>query len=129
MLDRRELLEISRARLKDAKVLLKARRYDCAAYLCGYVVECALKARIVATLKWSGFPATKKEFEGFASFKTHNLDAFLRLCACENKIRSKYLAEWSGVARWDPETRYMPIGTVTSADPSLMIQQAQVLLQ
>jgi HEPN domain-containing protein len=40
-----DLKAISRARLRDAKVLLKGKRLDGAAYLCGYAVELALKAR------------------------------------------------------------------------------------
>ena len=128
MLVRVELLKIAKARLHDAKALLAARRYDGAAYLCGYAVECALKARIVATLKWNGFPESKKEFERFASFKTHNLDTLLSLSGREKKIRGNHLTEWSGVTQWDPEALYKPIGSVTQLDASLMIQRAQLLL-
>jgi hypothetical protein len=128
MLDRAELLKLAKARLLDAKALLAARRYDGAAYLCGYSIECALKARIVGTLKWRGFPESKKEFERYASFKTHSLDTLLSLTGREQKIRGTYMTEWSGVAQWDPEARYKPIGSVTAADASLMIQRAEVLL-
>ena len=58
MLNRRELKQIARARLKDAEVLLGAKRYDGASYLCGYALEVALKAKICETLKWKSFPAT-----------------------------------------------------------------------
>jgi|SRR5665213_806575 len=129
MLDRSELLKIARARLADSVALLKARRYDGAAYLCGYAIECALKARIVATLKWTGFPDSKKEFERFASFKTHNLDTLLSLSGREEKIRSSHLTEWSEVAQWDPEVRYNPIGSVTPVDAAQMIQRAESLLR
>lgn len=128
MLDRAELLRIARARLRDASALLKAKRYDGSTYLCGYAIECALKARIVATLRWQGFPDSKKEFERFASFRTHNLDTLLSLSGREQRIKNKHLTEWSGVAQWDPEVRYKPIGSVTSVDASLMIQRAQILL-
>jgi hypothetical protein len=128
MLDRAELLKIARARLRDASALLKAKRYDGSAYLCGYAIECALKARIVATLRWQGFPDSKKEFERFASFRTHNLDTLLSLSGREQRIKNNHLTEWSGVAQWDPEVRYKPIGSVTPADASLMIQRAQILL-
>src|SRR6185437_1981069 len=121
MLDRAELLKIARARLRDASALLKAKRYDGSAYLCGYAIECALNARIVATLRWQGFPDSKKEFERFASFRTHNLDTLLSLSGREQRIKNNRLTEWSGVAQWDPEVRYKPIGSVTPADASLMI--------
>jgi HEPN domain-containing protein len=123
-----ELRAIARARLRDAEILLSARRYDGSVYLCGYSVEVGLKARVCRTLKWRGFPSTNKEFEGYHSFRTHNLDVLLRLSGTEVKIKTKYLAEWSVVAMWEPGTRYRPIGTATSADATDMIKSAKILL-
>src|SRR5437667_174196 len=85
MLSTADLTSIARARLKDAKALLSKKRYDGAAYLCGYAVEIALKARIVRTLKWSGFPETRTEFEGLASFRCHDLDILLHLSGWEER--------------------------------------------
>jgi hypothetical protein len=82
----------------------------------------------VATLKWQGFPESKKEFERLSSFKTHDLDTLLSLSGREQKIRGNHLTEWSGVTQWDPEIRYKPIGSVMQADASLMIQRVEVLL-
>jgi len=96
-----ELRAIAKARLRDAEVLLSASRYDGSVYLCGYSVEIGLKARVCRTLKWHGFPSTNKEFEGYHSFRTHNLDVLLRLSGSEVKIKTKYLAEWSVVAMWE----------------------------
>ena len=102
---------------------------DGATYLCGYAVELALKARICTTLKWQAFPVTRREFEPFASFKTHNLDTLLALSGQENKIRSNYIRQWSIVSAWDPETRYRAIGSVTQTDERAMIASAQDLLR
>ncbi len=123
-----ELRAIARARLRDAEILLSARRYDGSVYLCGYSVEIGLKARVCRTLKWHGFPSTNKEFEGYHSFRTHNLDVLLRLSGSEVNIKTKYLAEWSVVAMWEPGTRYRPIGTATSVDAIDMIKSAKILL-
>jgi len=123
-----ELRAIARARLRDAEILLSARRYDGSVYLCGYSVEISLKARVCRTLKWHGFPSTNKEFEGYHSFRTHNLDVLLRLSGSEVKIKTKYLAEWSVVAMWEPGTRYRPIGTATSVDATDMVKSAKTLL-
>lgn len=123
-----ELRAIATARLRDAEILLSAKRYDGSVYLCGYSVEIGLKARVCRTLKWHGFPSTNKEFEGYHSFRTHNLDVLLRLSGTEVKIKTKYLAEWSVVAMWEPGTRYRPIGTATSLDATDMIKSAKVLL-
>lgn len=46
------------------------------------------------TLKWEGFPGSTKEFQGYQSFKTHNLDILLYLrlrraiASLEKSIRS-----------------------------------------
>src|SRR5437016_6763901 len=101
--------KIVKARLKDAEVLLSAGRFDGAVYLCGYSVEIALKARVCRSLKWDEFPSTTKEFQGYHSFKTHNLDVLLHLSGAEKKIKSKHLTAWSFVTRWEPDTRYKQI--------------------
>src|ERR1039457_2278627 len=73
MISTKDLRAIARTRLSDAEVLLAAKRFDGAFYICGYAVELALKARICRTLKWSGFPENEKDFKGFRSVKTHDL--------------------------------------------------------
>ena len=71
MIATNDLKSTARARLRDAEVLLKAKRFEGAFYLCGYSVELALKTRSCRALKWPGFPETNKEFEGLQSIKTH----------------------------------------------------------
>ena len=73
-------------------MLLRAKRFDGAFYLCGYSVELALKARICRTLKWSGFPQTGQEFQGLQSVKTHDLEVLLRFSGIEDRIKRKHLA-------------------------------------
>ena len=123
-----ELRKIAGARLKDAEVLLRSGRHDGSVYLCGYSVEIALKARICRTLKWSGFPSTNKEFEGYQSFKTHNLDVLLRLSGVEAKIKTKLVAEWSAVGTWEPEARYRTIGSATAQDAAEMMRSAKAIM-
>jgi hypothetical protein len=98
MIDRTALKRIARARLKDAEVLCRNRRYDGARYLCGYSIELALKSRICRTLKWKEFPEEANEFQGLTSLKTHNLDILLRLSGVEEKIKTNYMVDWSIVA-------------------------------
>lgn len=83
-----ELDKIARARLEDAQVLLDAGRFDGAAYLCGYAVEIALKARICRTLNWADFPSTGGEFQAYRSFQTHDLRVLLRLSGQEERIKN-----------------------------------------
>ena len=123
-----DLKSISKGRLRDAQVLQKAGRFDGSVYMCGYAVEVALKARACRTLKWLEFPETNKQFEGLQSFKTHNLEILLHLSGAEGRIRSKFIAEWSIVLGWNPETRYRKMGTATKQNAVDMISAAKRLM-
>ncbi|MDZ7261571.1 MAG: HEPN domain-containing protein [candidate division KSB1 bacterium] len=129
MLKTIEVRKIAQARLMDANVLIAARRYDGAIYLCGYAVELALKARICQTLKWQGYPSTPSEFRDYQSFRTYDLDVLLHLTGHEQHIKMNFFAEWSVVAQWNPEVRYQPIGTAGETDAQLMISAATTLLK
>ena len=96
-----EIEEIVQARSKDAEVLLDNSRFDGSVYLCGYAIELALKARICKTLQWNEYPTSAK----YSTFKTHDLDLLLHLTGLEDKIRFQYIAEWSVVTQWNPESR------------------------
>lgn len=95
MIPKLDLKRIANARLVDAEILLKAKRFDGASYLSGYAIEIGLKLRICKTLKWQGFPETNSEFQGLSSFKTHDFDVLLRLSGVEDQAKTQYLAEWS----------------------------------
>lgn len=106
MITIKELDDLCKDRLEDAEILMNAKRYDGAYYLCGYAVELALKRRICKIMNWDGFPNSKKEFEGLSSFKVHNLETLLRLSGQEKHIKKNFFAEWSVIIEWNPETRY-----------------------
>ena len=128
MITTTDLRSIARARLRDAKVLLRAKRRDGAVYLCGYAVELALKARICRTLRWDGFPETPQEFKGLQSVKTHDLEILLKLSGVEKRIRAKCFVEWSKVLNWDPEKRYQTAGQSTEQEANDMIASTMKLL-
>lgn len=128
MIDRPELETIARARVADSEVLLGAERNDGAIYLCGYAVEMALKAKICATLGWSGYPSSRAEFQKYQSFRTHDLDTLLHLCGLEAEIKKNFLAAWSVVAMWDPEIRYRMPGSASKDEAAQMIESSKVLL-
>ena len=123
-----DLRDIAKARLRDAQVLLRARRFDGAFYLCGYSVELALKSRICRTLKWSGFPQTGQEFHGLQSIKTHDLEVLLRFSGIEERVKRKHMSEWSVVLDWNPEKRYQSIGQSTQQQATDMLTCAKRLL-
>lgn len=123
-----DLDKIAAARLADAKALLAAGRFDGAAYLCGYAVEIALKARICRVLNWPEFPRTKRDFKELQSFKTHELDVLLRLSGQEARIKENHFSLWNVVAVWKAESRYEVVGTAQQADAIDMIRSAELLM-
>ena len=129
MISSQDLRQVARERLRDAEVLLRAKRYDGAYYLGGYAVEIALKARICRTLKWSGFPETAREFQGLQSLRTHDLEILLRLSGVDGRIKARHLVEWSIVINWNPEKRYQAVGKVTSQQSADLVSAAKRLLE
>jgi len=123
-----ELDAVASARLDDAKALLAAGRIDGAAYLCGYAVEIALKARICRALNWSGFPSTGGEFAAYRSFQTHDLDVLLRLSGQETRVRQSHLDLWNSVVVWNPESRYDVVGKMRQSDATAMIEATRQLM-
>jgi HEPN domain-containing protein len=110
MISTKDLRAVACARLRDAQVLLRDKRFDGAFYLCGYAVEIALKARICRTLKWPGFPESAKDFKGFKLLRTHDLEVLLHFSGVEGRVKANYMSDWSKVLDWDPEKRYQAIG-------------------
>lgn len=125
----KDLRRIVKARLSDSEVLLKNHRYEGAIYLCGYAVEIGLKIKICKRLNWTGFPEIRSEFTNYQSFKTHDLDVLLHLSGVESKIKTKFFADWSIIALWDPESRYKTIGTAKMVDAKNMITASKNILE
>lgn len=120
---------LAQARLDDSKALLAAQRADGATYLCGYAIELTLKARICRQLNWAEFPDSKKEFESYQSFKTHDLDVLLRLSGQENQIKQAHFTDWNNVSTWKPEARYKMLGGVTPSQAADMVESTERLLK
>jgi HEPN domain-containing protein len=106
--NRVELQSLAKERIKDAKVLLAARRWSAAYYLAGYAVECALKACIAKLMKSEEFPDKK-----FAErCWTHNLTQLLELSGLKDDFDAAMRTDleladnWDTVKEWKEETRY-----------------------
>lgn len=110
-LTRRQLQELARLRLREAKALYKARLYDGAVYLAGYAVELALKARICKPLKITEYPESG---ELSKTYRTHKLEHLKLLAGVSNDIiltkNADLFNNWSTAVQWDPEQRYDPPG-------------------
>jgi len=118
------LRKLARERLRDAKVMLRGRRYDGSYYMCGYAVEMVLKARICQTLKWTSFRG-----EHVKSLRVHDLPFLLKFSGVEPRVTRKYFAEWSKVQDWKVENRYDPKRSITLAEATDMVTATQRLLK
>jgi hypothetical protein len=100
---------------------LKAQRYDGAAYLSGYIVECSLKALI--------------QFETGQGIKDHKFDRIhkniTRLCAQANSKTAKYVSSPAvqnllncNIRNWTPDMRYYSEGNISPTDTQMWINEA-----
>jgi hypothetical protein len=107
--------------LNDANSLLNAQRFDGAAYLSGYIVECSLKALI--------------QFETGQVSKDHEFDIIhkkmIRLCAQANSKTAKYVSSPAiqnllkcNIVNWKPGMRYSSEGNVSPADSQKWVTEA-----
>ena len=117
-----ELRDLVAARLKDAEVLYQAARYDAAVYMCGYVLELALKACICRRLGLRDYP--ESDLKG--AFRTHKFDDLLLLAGLRDAVDAHanptLFANWSTAAEWKPEWRYRPAGSAGRQDVEEMFK-------
>lgn len=107
-LNRANLQELSRIRLREAKILLDERLYDGSYYLAGYSVECALKACIARRTKQFDFPDKKV----VVSSHTHDLASLVKTAELgpelDKQIESSpsFGRNWAVVKDWNEQSRY-----------------------
>jgi HEPN domain-containing protein len=106
--NRRDLHDLSRTRLNEAKALLRMKYPDGAYYLAGYAVECALKACIAKTTLRYDFPDKKKVGDSH----THSLENLMKLANLEEarleqaQKDSVFRTNWDLVKVWSEQSRY-----------------------
>jgi HEPN domain-containing protein len=118
MATREELQELARLRLREAEALFAARLYDGCVYLCGYVVELALKAAICATLAIPEYPDEPM-------FRTHRFKELILLAGLREQITPAHpglLNNWSVATDWKPDWRYQPVGTYGQAQAKIVLE-------
>jgi HEPN domain-containing protein len=107
-INRAELRRLALIRSQDARVLLRAGRYDGAYYLSGYVVECALKACIAKATRRFEFPDRERASQSW----THSLENLLKAAGLETALRQEMTdrktleANWLIVRDWKETSRY-----------------------
>ncbi len=115
MATRNELKELAKLRLEEAETLFNAGLYDGAVYICGYVIEFALKARICQLLDINEYPSSGKLKSAYA---VHDFEQLLLLSGLQKKISLAHAdlhTNWSIIIPWSPEMRYQPKGTISKS--------------
>lgn len=130
-MNRRDFRRIARIRLREAGALLTSRNFSGSYYLCGYVVECGLKACIAKRTRRYEFPDRRTVNERY----THDLERLVRVAGLALDLENEMAADpafatnWGIVKDWTEESRYQvfdraqataPYEAVTDADHGVL---------
>ena len=84
-MNRKDFQELARLRLEEAKCLLDQGHYSGAYYLCGYTVECALKACIAKLTMRHDFPDKKRTLDAY----THDPEFLVKAADLKDELDAK----------------------------------------
>ena len=107
-MNRKELQEMARIRLREARILFNNGQYDGAYYLCGYVVECGLKACIAKQTKRHDFPDKDRARKSYS----HDLSELLGIAGLNKTTKDERTRNpdldlnWTIVKDWNVKSRY-----------------------
>lgn len=107
-MNRKDLQELSKVRLKEANALCAKGLYDGAYYLAGYAVECALKACIAKKILRYEFPDKGKVNSSY----THNLLDLISVAGLKDGLKEQaskdrdFQTNWEIVQLWSEQSRY-----------------------
>ncbi|MGH9440079.1 MAG: HEPN domain-containing protein [Terriglobia bacterium] len=109
-MNRLEFQNLTVERFEDAEALLKCGRYACAYYICGYAIECALKACIAQRTRAGDFPPKNAQ-----TYYSHDLTRLLEIAGLAADYRKEAAADpsfdenWGIVKDWTEEARYRSV--------------------
>jgi HEPN domain-containing protein len=107
-MNRFDLQKMAEERVADAAALLDAGRFQAAYYLCGYAIECALKACIAKQIREFDFPDRKLINDSYV----HDLTKLLRVAGIDRLLQGEegrnhdFATNWAIVKDWSEASRY-----------------------
>jgi hypothetical protein len=107
-MNRDDLKDLAQIRLREANVLLEKECYEGAYYLCGYVIECGLKACIAKQTRQYDFPDKNTVNASYI----HNLVNLIKTAGIEPNLITElkkdkiFESNWAIVKDWTEESRY-----------------------
>jgi HEPN domain-containing protein len=112
--NRKQLQNVAKERLKDARVLLGRKRWAGSYYMSGYVIECGLKACLLRHLGESDAVFGDEKYrKRLADCWTHNLVDLISLAGLEadfgvaRRANPALDAYWGVVKDWKETSRYV----------------------
>ncbi|MGH2361826.1 MAG: DNA-binding protein [bacterium] len=114
---RDDLRRLSRLRIREARILLRAGAVQGAYYLGGYAVECALKACVAQQFRQHDIPDRKLVNDVY----THDMDKLLDLEGLRPTLQQHAAmhpllqTNWNVVKDWKETARYNPRVTAQEA--------------
>jgi hypothetical protein len=108
-MNRNDLQEISKLRLKEGRLLLDNGFYSGAYYLLGYSIECAIKACIAKKVKKYDFPEKDLALRSYE----HDLTTLLKTAGLwqrlthDMNVNPLLEGNWANVKDWSVTTRYI----------------------
>jgi HEPN domain-containing protein len=97
-------------RIKDAKALIRGKRWEFAYYTAGYSIECALKSCIIARMIHTAWVFEEKW--NASECLTHDFNELSRLAGLKNDLDARraasaaFGANWTTVEAWKVTSRY-----------------------
>ena len=107
-MNRCDLQDLALIRCRGAHVLLENGNYEGSYYLCGYVVECGLKACIAKHTRLHDFPDKKVVNASYS----HIPGDLVKIAALEKKLDDElesnpdFADNWNTVKDWSEKSRY-----------------------
>jgi hypothetical protein len=106
--NRNDFQKLSRIRVVEAKALLDVGQYSGAYYLCGYAVECAIKACIAKQTGKHDFPDKQRVIDSWSHDFNKLVTAAGLQASLELEIQgdAEFGPNWKTVKSWSEQSRY-----------------------
>jgi hypothetical protein len=111
-----DLRRMAEERIKDAKALIRGKRWEFAYYAAGYSIECALKSCVLARMihtawvfgeKWNARECLTHNFKDLVRLAGLDTEVIARLAASAAS-GDRFESNWKVVLGWAVTSRYAP---------------------
>ena len=114
-MNRDELRHMAEERIKDAKALIKGKRWEFAYYAAGYAVECALKSCLLSRMVLTGW-VFDEDVKKVDDCRTHEFLKLIQIAGPKDELNNalkasaaaggEFVANWNIVNEWKVTSRY-----------------------